>query len=516
MTVEPAAPKATTWFSARALSKRYGAIQAASAMDLDIESGEVHGLIGPNGAGKSTLVKMLAGVVRPDGGAIELDGTELDLPTPVAAQQRGIVLMPQEMAVVADRNLVENITLGAEPTRYGLRWPAEARRRAEHALGMIGLEADPDSLVGTLASAEQRMLMLARAIDRKVRLLILDEPTAGLPPREAAQVADTVRRLASRDITVLYVSHHLSEVAALCDRVTCIRGGRIVATLTGDQVHRESLLALMVDTQPSDETTARTGQESSVATPEPSPVRESSVELDPAKVLEMEAVSGRRVRDISLTARPGEITGVTGLLGSGLIEFVALIIGSSRPLEGSISVGGKRVVLRSPGDALRRGIAYVSGDRGRVAFTELSIKDNVSISALNRWFGRIGLLRRGRERKLTAEYLAKVSVKADASMPLRSLSGGNQQRALVARLLAADANILVLEDPTVGVDVSARLEIWEAIRALGEDRTVILVGTEPEDLVAVCDRVVCLRGGSISAVLERGSVTEQDIANAIV
>lgn len=495
----------TSWFQAEGLTKTYGPTRAADGLGLAVTTGEVHGLIGPNGAGKSTLVKMIAGVVSPDAGMIRLDGERVSFDTPTAAQDRGIVMMPQEISVVNDRDLVDNVTLGSESVRWGLlRDGRECRRRTERELEAVGLELDPSTLAGSLSAAEQRMLMLARALDGKVRLLILDEPTAGMSPRQADLVMATVRRLAKRGVTVLYVSHHLSEVAAICHRVTCIREGQVRATLERGQVTRDALLDLMVDPAVHDvhdlvDTPASAG---------------SAVRLEEGVALS--GVEGRQLAGVTFSAHRGQVTGVTGLLGSGVSEVVAIMTGKARATSGELRVGGRPVALRSPAAALERGIGFASGDRGRVALPRLSVGDNVAISALRLWFGRLGVLSRGREHARTEPNLRRFSVRASPSQPLSTLSGGNQQRVLMARLVAADAQVLVLEEPTVGVDINARHQIWEAIRSLAAaDRTVIVASSEPEELVAVCDHVVCLRQGSVSATLDGAAISGGRIARAI-
>ncbi len=491
------------WFQVEGLTKTYGPTRALDRVALSATTGEVHGLIGPNGAGKSTLVKMIAGVVSPDAGVVRLDGETVSFHTPTAAQARGIVMMPQEVSVMSDRDLVDNVTLGSESVWRGLRNRRECRRRTERVLETVGLDLDPSTLAGSLTAAEQRMLMLAQALDRKVRLLILDEPTAGMPPRQAELVMATVRRLAEQDVTVLYVSHHLSEVAAICHRVTCIREGRVRATLERGHVTRDALLDLMVDPVAHDEheAHARAG----------AVVSDSGVEGG----VGFSGVSGRQLQDVTFTAQRGRVTGVTGLLGSGVSEVVGIVTGTAQPGSGELRVAGHRVTLKSPEAALKLGIGFASGDRSRVVLPHLSVGDNVAISALRVWFGRLGLLSRRAEVAKTVPHLDRFSVRASARAPLTTLSGGNQQRVLMARLMAAEAQVLVLEEPTVGVDINARHQIWEVIRSLAADRTVIVASGEFEELEALCDRVVCLRDGRVSATLEGESIAEGTIARAI-
>jgi ABC-type sugar transport system ATPase subunit len=498
---------AAPWLSCQGLVKRYGGITALAGVDMALIPGEVHGLIGPNGAGKSTLVKILAGAEQADAGTVWIDGEAVHLVDPSDAQRHRLVLMPQELAVVPDFNLVENVTLGAEPTRHGLRWGKECRRSAEEALALVGLALDLDLRAGELSGAHQRMLMMARAIDRDARLIILDEPTAGLPPHEAALVGEAVHGIvAARDTTVLYVSHHLTEVVGLCDRVSCVREGRLVATLEASDVTLENLVSAIISAPADGGTRTRRA----------APAR--LVERTPdagAPTVELHNVTGRRLRDVSIRAGTGEVTGLTGLLGSGVAEVVAMIVGATRPLAGEVRIGGERVFMASPADALDCGVGYLAGNRAQAAFPTLRIRENVSLAALRRWFGRLGLIRRAVERARVTELLAALSVDVSPERLLGTLSGGNQQRALVARLLGAEVGILVLDEPTVGVDIGAREELWDEVRALAAHYTVIVASSEPDELTAVCDRVVCIRAGSVSAVLERESITEHEITRAI-
>jgi ABC-type sugar transport system ATPase subunit len=409
--------------------------------------------------------------------------------------------MPQEIAIVPNASVMDNITLGAEATRWGLRSVTQCRAQAQAAVAAVGLDVDVNVLVATLSPAHQRMVMMARAVHRDARLLILDEPTAGLPEHEAALVVAAVRRLIDRQLTVLYVSHHLSEVAALCDRVICVRESLVIADLAAEQITKETLVGLLVGVDAEHETRSGT------KLPENAAEEDISVRLG--------AVSGHRVHEVTVEARPGEVLGLTGLLGSGVDEIVSFLTGAADPSAGIYELDGATVHFKSPADALDRGVGYLPGERGQAAFPALAIRENVSLPALKRWFGRLGVIHRHRERQMVSGCLRTLSVSADPELPLRALSGGNQQRALVARLVAADISVLVLSEPTVGVDVRARAELWDAVRDLARTRTVIVASSDPEELAALAHRVICIRRGHVSAVLEDDAVTERAITLAI-
>ena len=498
---------AVPWLRAAGLTKSFGGVHALHGVDLELLTGEVHGVIGPNGAGKSTLVKILAGAQQADTGTMQVDGQSVHFANPLTAQRHRVVMMPQEIALVPDSTLTDNIVLGAEPTIRGLVNVREARARAVRAMQAIDLELDPGMRAQDLSTVHRRLLMLARAIDRKTRLLILDEPTAGLAAHEAEIVAATVANLNSHGVTVVYISHYLSEVAALCDRVTCIREGLVAATLSKDEITHDSLVRLILGgASTSAELPPRAIQ---IARDESRPVGEVGV------TIEGRGIIGSRLRDVSFVARPGEVTGITGLLGSGVTELIGIVVGSVAPLSGSLEFNRVPQHFKSPADALRAGVGYLAGDRTSVAFSDMSVRENVTISALDKWFGKLGIVRRTAECSKASDILERLGVKVPEEGLISNLSGGNQQRALVGRLVAADVPCIVLDEPTVGVDVHARRTLWATIRSLADSCTVIVASSEPEELVAMCDRVLCIRDGRIAHELEGSSMTAEAITHAI-
>jgi ABC-type sugar transport system ATPase subunit len=490
------------WLTIRGVTKSYGGVRALRGVDLDLVSNHVYGIIGPNGAGKSTLMKVLAGSVVPDGGTIVIDGEPVSMHRPSVALGHGLVLMPQEMTLVPEFTVTENITLGAEPTRAGLRDRRACTAIALAALAKVGLDVDPTALASTLQPVQQRLLMLAKALGQQTRLLILDEPTAGLPPVLARQVTDTVLRLRNHGLTIVYVSHHLSEVAALTDHVVCIREGVVSTRMSGTEITKSSLIEAVI------------GSAASEVAPGTGTARVSASAPVANRELVLSGVSGARLRDVSFTARSGEVTGLTGLLGSGVSELVAIIGGSTKPTHGHMALGERSISPHSPADALACGIGTVTGDRSRSALLTRTVRDNVSVTALRKWFGPLGIIRRSEERSRVATALDSLSVTGDPERPLGALSGGNQQRVLVSRLLAAELEVLVLDDPTVGVDVASRAQLWQELRTLATSTMRLRASGEAEELIGVCDRVVCIRDGVTSEILEGAEITEHAIAHA--
>jgi ABC-type sugar transport system ATPase subunit len=496
----------TPWLRASGIRKHYGGVQALRGVDIDLHGGEVHGLIGPNGAGKSTLVKVLAGAARTDAGQFSVDGDTVRIGHSAAARELGIVMMPQELAILPSSTVTDNVVLGAEVTRYGFMRRRAGLKATRDTLDLVGLNVSPRVVAASLTSVQQRLLMLARAVHSRARLLILDEPTAGLAEDEARQVLDVIGRILDERMTVLYVSHHLSEVAEMCHRVTCVQGGLVTTRLVGGEVTWPALMSAVLG----DTDVAADSHRS-----RPVVSRPVAHAAEAAPTMHLDTVSGVRLRGVSITVNRGEVLGIAGILGSGVSEAISLLTGCTRPTIGTIRFQGRPVVLRSPATALAHGIGYLAEARSRTAFRSMTVRENVSITALTRWFGRGGLLRRRIERERVDTALRMLSVDGDPGRPLSALSGGNQQRALVARLLAADVSVLVIDEPTVGVDVQARAELWASLRTLADTRAIVVASSYPEELVAICDRVACIKNGVVSAELVGDAITEPGIVHAI-
>jgi len=495
-----------TWLRATSVRKRYGGVHALGGVDIDLRGGEVHGLIGPNGAGKSTLVKILAGAVRADAGDFLVDGEPRHLGESAAARNLGIVLMPQELTILPNMTVADNVMLGDEVTSYGLTRRRVERRATQSTLELIGLDVSPNALASSLTSIDRRLLMLARAVRARARLLILDEPTAGLGESDARRVLGVVGRILNDRTTVLYVSHHLSEVAEICHRVTCVQGGLTTARFTGGQVTHSALISAVLGKANLDDHPAG---RSLIATHPVTGPREAG-----RPAIHLDNVTSGRLREVSLSAYRGEVLGVAGILGSGVADVIAVLTGRQRPLTATVEVDDRPVVLRSPAAALGHGIGYLAESRSQTAFQRMTVRENVSITAITHWFGRSGIRRRRLERERVDAALAMLSVAGDPGQPLSTLSGGNQQRALVARLLAADVSVLVIDEPTVGVDIQARAELWASLRHIARSRAVIVVSSYPEELVTICDRIVCVRHGRVSAELTDAAATEKGIVHA--
>jgi galactofuranose transport system ATP-binding protein len=481
------------WLRAEGLTKLYGGVVALEGASLETRRGEIRGLVGANGAGKSTLVKILTGVVVPTEGRVLVDGRELTSGRPKESLRAGIAAVPQELTVAPAMSVAENVMLGHEPRgRLGLLKRHQLRRGAHDILRSLSLELPPDEPVGRLPLIEQRLVMIARALSINARMVIFDEPTATVSSREVELLLRVIRGLAERDVSVLYVSHRLDEIEQLCDTVTVLRDGRVVAEL--EHTSRAALVELLVSG------TEETAQRREADDRAPGPVW-----------LQLSAISGERLRSVDLDIRAGEIVGLAGLAGSGAREVLLTVCGAVPYDDGRITVGGRPLRSGDPVGAVRADVAFLPGDRSLGTFPNHSVRHNVSLAALRGTF-----VRRGEERSVVARLLDRVALRADAEAPISSLSGGNQQKALVARWIGAGARVLLLDDPTAGVDVATRPEIHRQILGLRDaGAAVLLVSTDVEELAELADRVVTFDRGVSTGELAGDDLTPARLLAAI-
>jgi ABC-type sugar transport system ATPase subunit len=486
------AARASGWLRAVELTKRYGGILALDGASVEVRSGAVHGLVGANGAGKSTLVKCLTGMVQATSGSVLVDGRELPLGRPVASLRAGIASVPQELTVAPTLTVVENVMLGHEPRGpLGLLSERKARRRTEEALASVSLDVPLGARVGQLSLIEQRLVMIARALSFSARLVIFDEPTATVSPHEAKLLLETVRSLASRGVSVLYVSHHLREVEEVCDAVTVLRDGRVVADL--GRARHEALVGLLV--------------------PEAAPrvLLERGGRASAERILDARSVHTPRLEGVSLGVTAGEIVGLAGVAGSGAREFLLAVCGAVATTSGSIRVAGRRLRPGSSRHAVECGVGFLPGDRSLGTFPSHSVRHNVGLPLLRR-HSRFGVVVPRDEKSAVSALLDRVALRADQETTIASLSGGNQQKALVARWIGSNARLLLLDDPTAGVDVATRPEIHAQIRALSHAGVgVLLVSTDAEELAELSDRVVVFERGAVT-----GELTAEQLSPARV
>ncbi|MDP9261302.1 MAG: sugar ABC transporter ATP-binding protein [Actinomycetota bacterium] len=488
------------WLDGRELTKAYGGVLALRDANIQFRSGELRGLIGANGAGKSTLVKILTGITAPTSGAVLIDGMPLRLGSPHDSLAAGIVAVPQELTVAPTMTVAENVVLGRYPRRGGFLRPREMRARTADVLESLSLPIRPDDVVGELPMVYQRLVMVARAFARSARLMIFDEPTATISPREVEYLLDAIRNLARRDISILYVSHRLDEVDEICTAVTVVRDGQIVAELAGEQVTRERLVEHLVGPHATAITAAS---------------REPTPRADGAPALELRDVSGPALHGVSFRVDPGEIVGLAGMAGSGAREAVLAACGALPFSRGAVSICGQRVRPGSVPRAVRAGAGFLPGDRSLAAFSSHSIAFNVSLPTVGR-HALAGFVQRRVERSAVSALLDRVALRRDGRDAISDLSGGNQQKAIVARWLAAQPALLLLDDPTAGVDIATRPEIHAQIRAMADSGAgVLFLSSDIDELVELSDRVVVLSRGSVVSELTGSDVTPSRILDAM-
>jgi ribose transport system ATP-binding protein len=477
------------------IRKRFGAVTVLDGVQLTIRPGEIHALMGENGAGKSTLMKILAGVYQPDAGEIRVGGQPVRIGCPADARACGINLIYQELSVAANLTVAQNIFMGAEPRgRFGTVDTAQMNRRAAEVLKSLGATFAPTRIASGLSIADQQQVEIARALVHDSRVLIMDEPTAALSDRETERLFDVMRALRERGIAIIYISHRMAEVRMLADRVTVLRDGTWIGELTREEATPDTVVRMMVGR----ELGGFYEHEKRV----PGPVR-----------LKLNDVHGAKVHPVSLDVRAGEIVGLAGLVGAGRTELARLVFGADRMAGGTIEVDGRQVAIRTPGDAIRLGIAYVPEDRkGQGLFLQQSLLANVTMNVLGR-HARCGVLRRGELLQVTRDAMTKLSARgAGPDGIIGGLSGGNQQKLLLARWLEIKPRVLILDEPTRGVDIGAKHEIYRIIHELADAGVAVLcISSELAEIIGVCDRVLVMREGWLAGELAGADITQENI-----
>jgi len=495
----------TTALVGRGLSKTYGGEQALAAVDLEIEGGRVHGVIGRNGAGKSTLVKLLTGRERPDAGEVIVNGSAMSFRSVRDGADAGIVAVPQELVTPAAMSVREVITLGAEPRAAGF-----VRRRAERQVVSAVLREldadyiDIDAEVASLPLSWQRIVLVAQFVHREAQVIFLDEPTAAMNAEDAERVNHLVRRLRERGRAIVYISHRFSEVEQICDVVTVLRDGRKVGTLSAEEINEDTLVGSVMG-EDAAEILGRIKVDAEA--------RRAKFGEGDVPPLQIEGVTVGTVRDFDLTVRPGEIVGLAGLPGSGVEDVFRCLSGERRPTVGAARVG-KRTIT-DPASALRAGVAFLPGSRGEATLAEEPVLENLALASLSHCASH-GFMSTDRIRSFADPVIARLGLRPVAERRMNELSGGNQQRVLVGSRILSKPQYLVLEDPTVGVDVAARGDLHGLIADLAAEGMGVVVGSsDPQELVDICDSVIVLREGRGHRTLSGATATEFAVVEAM-
>ncbi|MFI5770307.1 sugar ABC transporter ATP-binding protein [Streptomyces sp. NPDC051658] len=490
------------------ITKSFPGVRALDGVDLEVQAGEVHCLLGQNGAGKSTLIKVLAGAHQPDGGEITWRGEPAALKSPIAAMRLGIATIYQELDLVEGLSVAENIFLGHEPTtaRFVVR-TREGRTSAAALLKRLGHpEIDPTRPVGDLSAAQQQIVSMARALSHDVRLIVMDEPSAALDPDEVDNLFRIVAALTADGVAVVYISHRLEEIRRIGDRVTVLKDGRAVAVgLPAESTPTRDIVAMM------------TGRNVEYVFPPRTTDRAGATAAEPVLKIEGLARKGE-FAPVDLELRPGEIVGLAGLVGSGRSEILETVYGARRPSAGRVTVAGKQLRPGSVRAAVAAGIGLAPEERKAQALLMLeSVTRNVSVSSMSR-FSRAGWIDRGAERRAAREATRELSLRPDnPDTPVRTLSGGNQQKAVLARWLLRGCRVLLLDEPTRGVDVGARAELYAVIRRLADEGlAVLLVSSEVPEVLGLADRVLVLREGRVVHTADARELDEHRVLDLVM
>ncbi|MFT3850207.1 MAG: sugar ABC transporter ATP-binding protein [Propionivibrio sp.] len=475
------------------LSKTYGGLKALSNAEIQVRYGEVHAVVGENGAGKSTFMKILGGIVDPDGGRIVFKDARVSFSKPAESIKAGIAIIHQELSVLAHLNIIENVYMGRMPTRLGkIQWKVLEEKTRE-VLALVGLDIDPYLTMDELSISQRQLVEIAKALSVDAQLVIMDEPNSSLSDTESQRLFEVIRSLQARSVSILYVSHKIEEVLRISDRITVFKDGCYVGTVDAARATVDSVIHMMVG-------------------------RELTREYQPnpnqgAVLLRASSLCGKGFKNVSFDLHKGEILAFSGLVGAGRSETMRAIFGAQPISAGRLELEGRPVLFTNPDQAIKHGLAMVQEDRKRLSlFLELPIRFNISLAQLPRLGSRFKL-DQAQINQLVAGFIKTLRVKTQsADDPVGSLSGGNQQKTVLARWLATKPRILILDEPTHGIDIGAKAEIYDLIRNLArQGMGIILISSELPEVMAMADRVVVMHEGSVTGILGRDRISEHEV-----
>jgi ribose transport system ATP-binding protein len=477
------------------IDKSFPGVRALAKARFELLAGEVHALMGENGAGKSTLMKILAGVYTRDAGEVLVNGQEVHITSPRQAQDAGIGIIHQELALMRDLTAAQNIFIGREPRRFGLLDEGQLNRDAAAIFSSMNLRLEPTVRVETLTIAKQQMVEIAKALSYRSRVLIMDEPTAALNDAEIAELFAIINRLKTEGVGIVYISHKMDEIKRISDRVTIMRDGEFVGTVPAAETPIETIISMMV---------GRTLTNEALVIP--------NTDNEPVALEVLNISRGREIRDVSFSVRKGEILGFAGLMGAGRTEVARAIFGADRRESGEIWVHGKRVGIHSPQDAVAAGIGYLSEDRKHFGLaTGLDVRNNVALASLERFTGPLGVLDEAGMQREAVNYIRQLSIKTPSdTQEARLLSGGNQQKVVIAKWLLRDCDILIFDEPTRGIDVGAKSEIYKLLNALAaQGKAIIVISSELPEVLRLSHRIAVMCEGRLTGILPGGAGQEE-------
>jgi ribose transport system ATP-binding protein len=481
----------------RGIEKRFPGVHALKNVRFDLRAGEVHALMGENGAGKSTLMKVLSGVYRKDGGEMRINGKPAAPDGPRAAQDLGIGIIHQELSLMNDLTAAQNVFIGREPRRrFGRLDEPALNKQTANIFASMNLGLDPKAVVGSLTIAKQQMVEIAKALSYRSRVLIMDEPTAALNDAEIAELFVIIRRLKAEGVGIIYISHKMDELQQIADRVTVMRDGEYVGTVEAADTPVSQIISMMVGRDVKDE-----------------PLQVP--DLKNADVaLEITGLSrGRDIRDVSFSVKRGEILGFAGLMGAGRTEVARAIFGADTKDFGEIKVHGQVVQINNPADAVAAGIGYLSEDRKHFGLaTGMDVRANIAMASLARFTRKTGVLDEADMREVAVNYIRKLGIRTPSNrQEVRLLSGGNQQKVVIAKWLLRDCDILIFDEPTRGIDVGAKAEIYKLLEQLArEGKTIIVISSELHEIMRLSHRIAVMCEGRLTGILPGGKATTQE------
>ena len=479
------------------IEKRFPGVHALKSVRFDLRPGEVHALMGENGAGKSTLMKILSGIYSRDGGEMRIEGRAASPDSPRAAQELGIGIIHQELSLMNDLTAAQNVLIGREPRRsFGRLDERELNRRTAEIFASMNLNIDPRTPVGRLTIAKQQLIEIAKALSYRPRVLVMDEPTAALNDAEIAELFVIIRQLRDEGVGIVYISHKMDEIKRIADRITVMRDGEYIDTVDAADTPLARIIAMMV------------GRE----------VTEKPLDVPDTRTapvaLEVRGLSrGREIRDVSFSVRKGEILGFAGLMGAGRTEVARAIFGADPRDAGEIAVNGAPCTIRTPNDAVKAGIGYLSEDRKHFGLaTGMDVRANIAMASLGRFTSSTGVLDERAMKETAVRYIGQLGIRTPSdSQEVRLLSGGNQQKVVIAKWLLRDCDILIFDEPTRGIDVGAKSEIYRLLEDLAaQGRAIIVISSELPEILRLSHRIAVMCEGRLTGILPGGAQTSQE------